>query len=158
MERCNVNMLTNIRFLPTEGNFNNVHRKSLKLATVWDYNRHVGKWTNLMAWPLIWWRKKIHFWFLDFTIHSHFIILASCSSTLCHWLFRMTMVRALIEENERVPWIQTTRQERQTPSTSQVKTLYTRSMLAFEGKRIWHCASYSKTNKQAQNSRVQNAN
>lgn len=104
--------------------------------------------TNLTAWPLIWWRKKTLFCFLGFTILSHFIILTSCSSTLCHWLFRLTMVRALTEENERVPWIQITRQERQTSSTSQLKRLYTRSMLAFEGNRIWHCASYSKqTNK-----------
>lgn len=34
MERCNINMLTNMLFLPAKGNFNNVHGKSLKLATV----------------------------------------------------------------------------------------------------------------------------
>lgn len=111
-------------FLPTEGNFNNVHGKSLKMATVWDYNRHVVKQTNFTAWPLKWIWKKILFCLLDFTILRHFMILASCSSILSHWLFRLSMVKALIEEKERVPWTQTKRQERQTPSTSQLKRLH----------------------------------
>ena len=110
----------------TEHNITTCYGKSLKLATVWDYNTHVGKWTNLTAWPLKWTKNKILFCHLDFTILSHFIILAPCSSILSHWLFRLTMVTVLIEGKERVPWTQTTRQERQTPSTSQLKRLYTR--------------------------------
>jgi hypothetical protein len=103
MDRCNVNMPTNMLFLPIEGNFNIVHGKSLKLATLSNYNTHVGKWTNLNAWSLKWTRNKIFFCLLDFTLLSHFIILASCSSILSHRLFRMTRARVLIEEKERVP-------------------------------------------------------
>jgi hypothetical protein len=69
----------------------------------------------------------------------------------------LTMVRVLIEEKERVPWIQTTRQARQIPFTSQIKICYTRSTLVFEVKRIWCCVCYSKTIKQKRNSSVQNA-
>ena len=123
-----------------------MHGKSLKLATVSDYNRHVGKWTNLTAWSWKWTRKKILFCLLDFTILSHFIIHASCISILSHWLFRLTMVRVLTEEKKSVPWTQTTRQERQTPSTSQLKSHYARSTLAFEVKTIWRCVCHSKTN------------
>jgi hypothetical protein len=101
---------------------------------------------SISRWPLKW-TKKLHFCLLDCTILNCLIILASCSSKLLHLLFRLTLVRDLIEETGSVPWTWTTRQERQALSTSHLKGHDTKHTLAFEGNRIWCYACYSKTNK-----------
>jgi len=49
------------------------------------------------------WVKKLFFLLLDLTILNSFTILASCGSRLSHSQFRMTLVKDLIQEAERVP-------------------------------------------------------
>jgi hypothetical protein len=63
-------------------------------------------------------------------ILNSFIILASCDSTLSHPQFKLTLVRDLIQEAERVPQPQTASQKRQAPSTNQIQRLKTQQTLA----------------------------
>ena len=69
----------------------------------------------------IWrWAMKPFFHLLDLTILNIFISLVSSGSKLSLQKFRLTLARDLIQETRRVPWPQTERQKRQTPSTSQL--------------------------------------
>lgn len=91
------------------------------------------------------WTKNLFFYPLDLILLNCFIILASCGSKLSHWQFRLTLVRKLLQEVGMFPQSQTTRQEWQTPSDSQLKILDTRHW-PLECNRIWcHlCSAKSK--------------
>jgi len=109
---------------PAQCNFCDNHGKTLKSAivpTVQDYITHMGyvvKSDHMMnsysisrwTWKL---KKKLFFHLLYIINFNRFIILASCSPKLPHWLFRLTMVRDLLQE-------EITGCRRQAPSISQL--------------------------------------
>jgi hypothetical protein len=125
------------------GNFYNVHGKSM-ISPVWDW--HMGKMDkfdcmmnlhSISRWP--WdWTRKLFFCLLEFTVLNRFVILASCDSKLSHWPCRLTLVRDLIQGTGGMPWTQTTREERQASSISQLQRLDTRQqMLALGREEDW---------------------
>ena len=114
-----------------EGNFCDDHGKAMKLAIIQDCNRHMGyvdesdcmmNYYSVSRWT--WkWTKKPFFHPLELTILNSFIILTSRGSKLLHRQFKLTLVRALVQEAGRVPRPQTTRQGGQALPPSKYKDL-----------------------------------
>jgi hypothetical protein len=88
----NVRILTNMHSPPLEGNFCDEHGKTMKLAIIQDYNRHMGYVdksdhmtysysSSRRTWK---WTKKLFFHLMDLAILNSFIVLASCGSKLSH--------------------------------------------------------------------------
>jgi len=117
--------------LPLEGNFYDEHGKAMQPTRIQKYNRHmrsvdksdcmiksysISRWT----WK---WTKKPFFHPLELTILNSFIILTSRGSKLLHRQFKLTLVRALVQEAGRVPRPQTTRQGGQALPPSKYKDL-----------------------------------
>ena len=160
-DKWNVNILMNMQCPPLQGNFCDKHGKAVKPAIIQDYSRHMGylgKSDQMLnsnsRWTLKW-VKKLFFLLLDLTILNSFTILASCGSRLSHSQFRMTLVKDLIQEAERVPWPQPTRQSRQAPPTSQLKRLDLRHIRHWlmQNKRI--CCHVCPAKKQRNKNKIQ---
>ena len=104
-DKRDVCLLTNIRDPPTEGNYRDEHRNTIKPAIVADYNRHMGHVDNAdrmansyTASRRIWkWTKKLFFHLLDLAIVSSYILLSSCGGKkISHRDFRLTLIRKML--------------------------------------------------------------
>ena len=111
----------------------------MSLENLWNHQYWVavidiwGKWTNLMTWwslvhlQTAFEMDKEAIFPPSGIYHSNtVVILTSCGSKLSHWLFRVMVMSDLILETGRVPRTRITRQERQSPSISQLNRLDTR--------------------------------
>jgi hypothetical protein len=145
-------MLTNLHCPPPEGNICDEHGNALKPMIVHDCNRHMGyvdksdcmtKSYSIGSWT---WKCL-----LDLTILNSFIIIVSCGSEFSHRLFRLAIIRDIIQEAGQVPQPQTTRHGRQASSMNQLTRLDIRHRHSIhwrlEGKRI-QCFVCSANNKE----------
>ena len=96
-------------------------------------------------------KKNLFFHLLELTIPNSFSILASCGSKLSHKLFRLTLVRDLIQKMGRVPQNQTTKQERRAPPINQLNRLDTRHNKHWPLEGRTGCRACSAINKSTKN-------
>jgi hypothetical protein len=64
--------------------------------------------------------KNLFLHILDLTIPKKFILFASCGAEVTRRDFRLTLIKDLIQEVGRFPWIQTAFRGRPTPSTGKL--------------------------------------
>jgi hypothetical protein len=124
-DKQNINLLT---YSPAEGNFCDKHDDDLKPKIVQDYNKYMGytdkchRMTDsysISRWTWKWKKKLYSPSQPDNPEQFHSPRLLWCKSTD----FRLTLIKDLIQEAGRFPWIQTALRGRPTPLTAKLTRL-----------------------------------
>ncbi|KAG8233613.1 hypothetical protein J437_LFUL001024 [Ladona fulva] len=99
-DKRDLNLLTNIHNPPADGNFCDEQGNAIKPVIIQDYNRNMGfvdKGERMANKAPGSGQKKFFFHLLDVTIRNSYIISESLSKEVSHRMFRLMLVRDLLE-------------------------------------------------------------